>query len=199
MTLTLDREGMNGKYLMSTCILFLLPFSTTFGKVWILLLKKPNSHWSRVNAWVNFWQLNISFLCKSESYWPPNWIHQATTVGNNTENTITMNFRTQIELQFCLKKAVMLPYYLSPHDLLLQQCCTQNGKRSIKGSLLTSSFCKCYGLVNDSWRSSVFNCSCNSNVKWLHETKNENKWKSFERKTALKNKKKRNTSCLKHK
>ena len=42
----------------------------------------------------------------------------------------------------------MLPYYPSPHDLLLQQCCTQNGKRSIKGSLLTSRFCKCYGLVN---------------------------------------------------
>ena len=101
MTLTLDRDGIKGKYLMSTCILFLLPFSTAFSKVWILLLKKPNSHWSRVNAWVNFWQLNISFLCKSESYWPPNWIHQATTVGNNTENTITMNFRTQIDLQFC--------------------------------------------------------------------------------------------------
>ena len=100
-TLTLDREGMKGKYLMSTCILFLLPFSTTFRKVWILLLKKPNSHRSRVNAWVNFWQLNINLLCKGESYWPPNWIHQATTVGNNTENTITMNFRTQIDLQFC--------------------------------------------------------------------------------------------------
>ena len=100
-TLTLDREGMKGKYVMSTCILFLLPFSTTFRKVWILLLKKPNSHRSRVNAWVNFWQLNINFLCKGESYWSPNWIHQATTVGNNTENTITMNFRTQINLQFC--------------------------------------------------------------------------------------------------
>ena len=88
------------------------------------------------------------------------------------------------------KKTLMLPYYPSPHDLLLQQCCTQNGKRSIKGSLLTSRFWKCYGLVNDSWRSSVFNCSCNSNVNWLCERKNENKWKSFERKTALKNKKK---------
>ena len=100
-TLTLDREGMNGKYLMLTCILFLFPFSTAFSKVWILLLKKPNSHWSRVNAWVNFWQLNINFLCKSESYWPPNWIDQATPVGNNTQNTITMNFRTQIDQQFC--------------------------------------------------------------------------------------------------
>ena len=101
MTLTLDREGIKGKYLMSTCILFLLPFSTAFSKVWILLLKKPNSHWSRVNAWVNFWQLNNNFLCKSELYWSPNWIDQATPVGNNTENTITMNFRTQIDLQFC--------------------------------------------------------------------------------------------------
>ena len=99
--ITLDREGMKGKYLMSTCILFLLPFSTAFSKVWILLLKKPNSHWSRVNAWVNFWQLNNNFLCKSESYWPPNWIDQATPVGNNTQNTITMNFRTQIDQQFC--------------------------------------------------------------------------------------------------
>ena len=73
-------------------------------------------------------------------------------------------------------------------------------KRSIKGSLLTSRFCKCYGLVNDSWPSSVFNCSCNFNVNWLHKRKNERKWKSFQRKTALiKNKKKRNTSCLKHK
>ena len=33
MTLTLDREGIKGKYLMSTCILFLLPFSTAFSKV----------------------------------------------------------------------------------------------------------------------------------------------------------------------
>ena len=96
------------------------------------------------------------------------------------------------------KKTLMLPYYPSPHDLLLQQCCTQNGKRSIKGSLLTSRFCKCYGLVNDSWPSSVFNCSCNFNVNWLHERKKERKWKGFQRKTALKNKKKRNTSCLKH-
>ena len=97
-------------------------------------------------------------------------------------------------------KTLMLPYYPSPHDLLLPQCCTQNGKRSIKGSLLTSRFCKCYGLVNDSWPSSVFNCSCNFNVNWLHKRKNERKWKSFQKKTALiKNKKKRNTSCLKHK
>ena len=99
------------------------------------------------------------------------------------------------------KKTLMLPYYPSPHDLLMKQCCTQNGKRSIKGSLLTSRFCKCYGLVNDSWRSSVFSCSCNSNVNWLHERKDKNKWKSFERKTALKNKKKKirhvwNTSKL---
>ena len=103
MTLTIDREGIKGKYLMSTCILFLLPFSTAFtcSKVWILLLKKPNSQWSRVNACVNFWQLNNNFLWKSESYWPPIWIDQATPVGNNTENTITMNFRTQIDQQFC--------------------------------------------------------------------------------------------------
>ena len=101
MTLTLDREGMKGKYLMSTCILFLLPFSRALSKVWILLLKKPNSYWSRVNAWVNFWQLNNNLLCKSEPYWSPNWINPATPVGNNTENAITMNFRTQIDLQFC--------------------------------------------------------------------------------------------------
>ena len=100
-TLTLDRDGIKRKYLMSTCILFLLPFSRAFSKVWILLPKKPNSHWSRVNAWVNFWQLNNNFLWKSESYWPPIWIDQATPVGNNTENTITMNFRTQIDHQFC--------------------------------------------------------------------------------------------------
>ena len=88
---------------------------------------------------------------------------------------------------FVKKKAVILPYYLSPHDLLLQQCCTQNGKRSIKGSLLSSRFSKCYGLVNDSSPSFVFNCSCNFDVNWLHERKNESKWKSFQRKTALKN------------
>ena len=95
-------------------------------------------------------------------------------------------------------KTLMLLYYPSPHDLLLQQCCTQNGKRSSKGSLLTSRFCKYYGLVKDSWPSSVFNCSCNSNVNWLHERKNESKCKRLQRKTALKNRKKRNTSCLKH-
>ena len=112
----------------------------------------------------------------------------------------TFNFQiVKIKKNKNKNKTLMLPYYPSPHDLLLHQCCTQNGKRSIKGSLLTSRFCKCYGLVNDSWRSSVFNCSCHSNVKWLHERKNENKRKSFERKTALKNKKKKNTSCLKHK
>ena len=104
-----------------------------------------------------------------------------------------------LKLKTNKNKTLMLPYYPSSHDLLLQQCCTQKGKRSIKGSLLTSRFCKCYGLVKDSWPSFVFNCSCNSNVKWLHERINENKWKSFERKTALKNKKKRSTSCLKHK
>ena len=111
-----------------------------------------------------------------------------------------LEFRGTLYVTLFLKnknKTLMLPYYPSSHDLLLQQCCTQKGKRSIKGSLLTSRFCKCYGLVKDSWPSFVFNCSCNSNVKWLHERINENKWKSFERKTALKNNKKRSTSCLK--
>ena len=107
----------------------------------------------------------------------------------------TFNF---VKMKKKRKKTRMLPYYPSTHDLLLHQCCTQNGKRSIKGSLLTSRFCKCYGLVSDSWRSSVFNCSCNSNVNWLHERKSERKWKGFQRKTPLKSKKKWNTSCLKH-
>ena len=74
-----------------------------------------------------------------------------------------------------------------------------NPERSIKGSLLTSRFCKCYGLVKDSWPSFVFNCSCNFNVNGLHERESDRKWKSFQRKAALKNKKKRNTSCLKQK
>lgn len=43
----------------------------------------------------------------------------------------------------------MLPYYPSSPKLSLHQFCTQNGKRSIKRSLLTSRFCKCYvGVVN---------------------------------------------------
>ena len=129
----------------------------------------------------------------------PGWQQHGEHHNNEFQNSDRPSIFKLLKLKKNKNKTLMLPYYPSPHDLLLQQCCTQNGKRSIKGSLLTSRFCKCYGLVNDSWRSSVFNCSCNSNVNWLHERKNENKWKSFERKTALKNKKKRNTSCLKHK
>ena len=127
------------------------------------------------------------------------WQQHGEHHNNEFQNSDRRTIFKLLKLKNNNNKTLMLPYYPSPHDLLLQQCCTQNGKRSIKGFLLTSRFSKCYGLVNDSWPSFVFNCSCNSNVKWLHERKNENKWKSFERKTALKNKKKRNTSSLKHK
>ena len=174
---------------MSTCVLFLLPFATAFR-----LLEKPNSQLRRGNAWINFWQLNNNFRCKSELHGPSNWIDQATPVGNNTENTITIWISELGSLPYD-----MFPYYPSPYEILLHQCCTQNGKRSIKGSLLTSRFCKCYGVVNNSRPSFVFNFSCNSNVNWLHRRKNESKWKCFQRKTALDNKKKRNTPCLKHK
>ena len=115
--------------------------------------------------------------------------------GQHHNNEFQNSDRPTILLK---KKALMLPYYPSPHYLLLQQCCPQNRKRSIKGSLLTSRFCKCYCLVKDSWPSFVFNCSCVFHVKWLQERKNESKkWKSFRRKTALKNNKKKNTSCFK--
>ena len=127
------------------------------------------------------------------------WQQHGEHHNNEFQNSDRRTIFKLLKLKNNNNKTLMLPYYPSPHDLLLHQRCTQNGKRSIKSSLLTSRFCKCYGLVNDSWPSSVFNCSCNSNVKLLHERKNENKWKSFERNTALKNKKKRNTSCLKHK
>ena len=101
MTLTLDRGDKREILNVNLHPLFFYPFLKLFSKVWILLLKKPNSHWSRVNTWVGFWQLNNNFLYKSELYWPPNWINPATPVGNNTDNTITMSFRTQIGLQFC--------------------------------------------------------------------------------------------------
>ena len=100
-------------------------------------------------------------MCKSESY-----VIILTTKLNRSSlqwiSELRSTFNSQIVKikKINKNKTLMLPYYPSPHDLLLQQCCTQNGKRSIKGSLLTSRFCKCYGLVNDSWRSSVFNCSC---------------------------------------
>ena len=126
------------------------------------------------------------------------WQQHGEHHNNEFQNSDRPSILLKLKKKKKEKKTLMFPYYPSPHDLLLHQCCTQNGKRSIKGSLLTSRFFKCDGFVSDSWRSFVFNCSCNFNVNWLQERKNESKWKSFQRKTALKNKKKRNTSCLKH-
>ena len=122
------------------------------------------------------------------------WQQHGEHYNNEFQNSDWPTIFKLLKLKKKKDKTLMLPYYPSPHDLLLQQCCTQNGKWSIKGSLLTSRFCKCYGLVKDSWPSFVFNCSCNFNVNWLHERKNESKWKGFQRKTALKNKKKRNST-----
>ena len=105
-TLTLDREGIKGKYLMSTCILFLLPFSRALSKVWILLLKKPNSYWSRVNAWVNFWY-NDNFLCKSESYWSPTksiQLHRLATTRKHHNNEFQNSDRPSILLKLKKKK-----------------------------------------------------------------------------------------------
>ena len=151
---------------MSTCVLFLLPFATAFNKVWILLLKKPNSHWCRVNTWVNFWQFNQIISCVKVIHID----HQTESIKLHAENTITIWISELRSLPYDI--ASMLTF--SPR-VIIAPVLHPEWKRSIKGSLLTSRFCKCYGLVKESWPSLVFNCSCNSNVEKMKASESVSK------------------------